>query len=318
MNSWLLIAAGDDRQHGGNDGYVDEPDVSYSWDDTVQNHGAVAVGDRIALWDKQVLLGISVIEEIHIDHALKELYRCPACGQAGIKARKVLVPKFKCHKCHSEFEEPDTKMKSVMTYKSRHNAAWVNLAGVVSGSELRQMTVTKANENSPGSMLAIRRLDWDLLSKTLQVRGHSDSVQQVEKRETMLPGGHAIRKVRARRGQSQFRRKLLDKYGDACAITGPSPEATLEAAHLYSYSKIGEHHDHGGLLLRRDIHSLFDRGYIAVHPGTGVLSVTEELLAFPTYAPLQGQNIQVDLASAQRDWLKAHWEQHRELDTSKS
>ena len=314
------MAVGAERQHGGNGGYDDEPDAYYSWDDTVPNHAAVSVGDRVALWDKETLLGVSVVEEISVESSKKELYRCPKCGSSKIKARKAKTPTFRCNseQCQFEFDKPETQFVKVKTYTSRHDAAWFDLSGVISGAELRLMSIKGNKAPAPKSQLAIRALDWNLLAQTLHERGHGKAVAQIETRGPSIPGGHAIRKVRVRRGQGQFRNKLREKYGDACAMTGPSPKATLEAAHLYSYAKIGEHHDHGGLLLRRDIHSLFDRGDIAVHPGTGVLSVTEELLVFPTYAALQGQRIQVDLASAQRDWLKAHWKQHREPDTSKS
>lgn len=59
--SWLMLAVGEDRQHGGNDGYDDSPFTHYSWDDTVPNHGAVRPGDRLAIWNKRTLLGISTV-----------------------------------------------------------------------------------------------------------------------------------------------------------------------------------------------------------------------------------------------------------------
>ena len=62
--AWLLMAVGENRQHGGNDGCDDEPDTHYSWDRTVNNHAALKAGDAVALWDKKQLLGVSTIEEI--------------------------------------------------------------------------------------------------------------------------------------------------------------------------------------------------------------------------------------------------------------
>lgn len=76
VSSWLLMSVGDDRQHGGNDGYDDRPDVHYSWDDTVPNHAGPAVGDPIVLWDKRQSLGMSVIEDIQTGFADKILRRC--------------------------------------------------------------------------------------------------------------------------------------------------------------------------------------------------------------------------------------------------
>ncbi|MGC5387269.1 hypothetical protein ACPXCJ_22480 [Micromonospora chalcea] len=85
--AWLMLAVGAERQHGGNDGYDDDPDVHYSWDDTVPNARTVAVGDRIVLWDKEAVLGASVIEEIGTGRAEKILYRCPHCNGANIERR---------------------------------------------------------------------------------------------------------------------------------------------------------------------------------------------------------------------------------------
>lgn len=96
--AWLMLAVSEGRQHGGNDGYDDTPNRHYSWDDTVPNHAGPQRGDPIALWDKQILLDASVIEDIAVDEQVKQLYRCPKCALAGIKARKAKTPRYKCYK----------------------------------------------------------------------------------------------------------------------------------------------------------------------------------------------------------------------------
>lgn len=64
--------------------------------------------------------------------------------------------------------------------------------------------------------------------------------------------------VAQRRGQSLFRAKLLDAYDRTCTITGCSAVEVLEAAHVLPYR--GDHTDRldNGLLLRSDVHTLFD------------------------------------------------------------
>ena len=61
-----------------------------------------------------------------------------------------------------------------------------------------------------------------------------------------------------RRGQRRFREALMAAYGRRCAITGTALPAILEAAHISPYH--GDHTDtvENGLLLRADIHTLFD------------------------------------------------------------
>lgn len=58
----------------------------------------------------------------------------------------------------------------------------------------------------------------------------------------------------------------MDAYSRRCAITGEKVVPTLEAAHIVPCRDGGEHRVDNGLLLRRDVHALFDRGYITVTP----------------------------------------------------
>ena len=68
--------------------------------------------------------------------------------------------------------------------------------------------------------------------------------------EERIPGGHGVALSKTRVGQQRFREAMLDRFGEACAFTGPQPPGALEAAHLYLYSKNPEHDVRGGLLLR--------------------------------------------------------------------
>ena len=67
-----------------------------------------------------------------------------------------------------------------------------------------------------------------------------------------------------RRGQSVFRKQLLAAYNGQCAITRCDVEDVLEAAHIISYKGEETNHIGNGLLLRADIHTLFDLGLLAV------------------------------------------------------
>lgn len=71
-----------------------------------------------------------------------------------------------------------------------------------------------------------------------------------------------ISKVRV--GQGAFRTSVTDAYQKRCSITGERTLPALEAAHIKSYSKSGPNLAHNGLLLRSDLHKLFDAGYLTV------------------------------------------------------
>ena len=72
--------------------------------------------------------------------------------------------------------------------------------------------------------------------------------------------------IRPRLGQGAFRVLVTDIYDRRCAVTKERTLPALEAAHIRPYSDGGVHEAQNGLLLRRDIHSLFDAGYVTVTP----------------------------------------------------
>ncbi|HVT59670.1 MAG TPA: HNH endonuclease [Thermoanaerobaculia bacterium] len=72
--------------------------------------------------------------------------------------------------------------------------------------------------------------------------------------------------VMARLGQGSFRVVITDTYERHCAVTGEKALPTLEAAHIRPVASGGLHRIDNGLLLRSDVHRLFDRGYVTVTP----------------------------------------------------
>ena len=74
------------------------------------------------------------------------------------------------------------------------------------------------------------------------------------------------RYVVSRLGQATFRKKILECYSYRCTISREKSEPVLEAAHIKPYSEYGPNEISNGLLLRADIHKLFDRGYVTVTP----------------------------------------------------
>jgi putative restriction endonuclease len=72
--------------------------------------------------------------------------------------------------------------------------------------------------------------------------------------------------ARRRLGQGAFRVLVTDAYERQCAITREHTLPVLEAAHIRPVTQAGEHSVNNGLLLRSDVHTLFDRGYVTVMP----------------------------------------------------
>jgi putative restriction endonuclease len=69
-----------------------------------------------------------------------------------------------------------------------------------------------------------------------------------------------------RLGQRSFQAVVLDAYHRRCAITGTHIPPVLQAAHIRPVTSGGQHRLDNGLLLRSDVHTLFDRGYLGIDP----------------------------------------------------
>lgn len=120
--------------------------------------------------------------------------------------------------------------------------------------------------------------------------------------------------LRRRLGQGAFRITVTDGYARRCAVSGEKTLPILDAAHIRSYADGGEHEVANGLLLRTDIHRLFDLGYVTVTP-RGEFAVSERLKAdFDNgvhYYAMQGREValpRAGFAAPSADAL--HW--HRE------
>jgi putative restriction endonuclease len=108
--------------------------------------------------------------------------------------------------------------------------------------------------------------------------------------------------IQSRLGQGGFRVLVTDIYERRCAVTQERTLPALEAAHIRPYGEGGEHEARNGLLLRRDIHSLFDAGYVTVTPDlTFEVSrrIREEFDNGRHYYAMHGQKIR---EPKQADW----------------
>jgi putative restriction endonuclease len=115
-----------------------------------------------------------------------------------------------------------------------------------------------------------------------------------------------------RLGQGAFRVAVTDAYDRACALTGEHSLPALDAAHVRPYSAQGPHAVSNGILLRADLHRLFDLGYLTVTPAYRV-EVSERLRADysngRSYYPHHGRSIALPQAVQDRpgaDFLRWH------------
>lgn len=274
---------------------------SYSWDDRVPHCHELGKGDLIVLWDSKHALGVSVIENIERARRSKRLLRCPACRRTDVRDRVSKSPRYRCGKCRSEFEEPKTESVTVDSFSADYSPSWTPIHHL-NAEDCRALTQAHRSQQS------IRPIKPELL-RELILNLPRRSVSLLADRSGNIRGGHRQTIVRARLGQAAFRRSLESTFGCTCALTGSAPAKSLHAAHLYRYSDVGEHHEHGGLLVRADLHPLFDSGLITIDPDSGRIKCAAELLAYPALQELHGQLTKVPLAPGHRAWLRLHWQQ---------
>lgn len=118
-----------------------------------------------------------------------------------------------------------------------------------------------------------------------------------------------LRSLVRRQGQPQFRAGLIGAYDARCAITRCPLLVILEAAHITPYLGPGTNLVSNGLLLRADIHTLWDRALIAINPTTMLLAVSPEvrddtyqsLFGTPVYQPVTVSS-RPSMAALQQQW----------------
>jgi hypothetical protein len=86
-----------------------------------------------------------------------------------------------------------------------------------------------------------------------------------------------LAEIARRQGQGAFRRELIEAYGGACAISGTNVADVLQAAHIRPYNGPKTNHVTNGLLLRADLHTLFDLALIAIEPNSMKVVVSDRL-----------------------------------------
>lgn len=114
--------------------------------------------------------------------------------------------------------------------------------------------------------------------------------------------------VKERRGQPKFRQALLARYGEACLISGCQDADVLEAAHIVPYQ--GEYYNHpaNGLLLRADLHTLFDLDKIGIEPDSLRVHVHRSVKD-KTYRDFHGEVLRCSHSRPSQAALIRKWEQ---------
>lgn len=161
-------------------------------------------------------------------------------------------------------------------------------------------------------LLPIGERKWQAVPLAMDDQARAEAEAQADAFNAPLDSTHdarvwAMRAVAQRRGQPLFRARLLDAYDRQCAITGCSALEVLEAAHVLPYR--GEHTNRvdNGLLLRADLHTLFDCQLLWI-TAENTVALAPALLA-TGYATLAGKPLALPTTKAHRP-NPAHLAEH--------
>lgn len=97
-------------------------------------------------------------------------------------------------------------------------------------------------------------------------------------------------------------------YAERCAISGDGPPAVLQAAHIVAHAETGRNHPQNGLLLRADLHELFDEGLLFIEPGSLTVHVHKSLQGTP-YWQYNGRKLRdrTDGSTPDVECLRIQW-----------
>ena len=167
---------------------------------------------------------------------------------------------------------------------------------------------------------SVQRLEklWDdnlarIGSNPVQSDLIDDSAEGADEGTESTPtANRVLRQIVQRRGQPLFRAELLQAYRGACAITGCDTEAALEAAHIVPYDGPFSNRVANGLLLRADVHTLFDLVLLCIDPSTFLVACSDRLTG-THYRQLQGVRVRLPSQEEKRpsqEALASRWEHY--------
>ena len=339
--SWMLLAHGDARLYSGNTGYQDDISSVYRYDSFVANHKQLTVGDKVVLASPQGAAGFAQIERIEAATGEKELFRCPECLSTQVKRRKRKKPDYRCGHagCGHEFDRNQgiSEHAPCTMFEAHFQGTFSAASGPIPMPELRSAC--------PGytGQLSIQRIDFEAIRSRIEEQApdalwlldnDATATQHEDGTYTSQLGEEAtradeegyfepatledererkLREIVQRRGQPEFRKKLLFAYRGRCAITGCDVASALEAAHISPYRGPDSNHVTNGVLLRADIHTLFDLDLIRIDPDSLVVVLAEKLRE-SSYKEIGGRKVttpdEAKLAP-NREVLQQRWDRFK-------
>jgi predicted restriction endonuclease len=123
------------------------------------------------------------------------------------------------------------------------------------------------------------------------------------------PRDRVMQEIAVRRGATAFRNSQLKRFCKQCAISGCTLVDVLEAAHIRAYRAEYDNNQKNGILLRSDLHTLFDLDLLAVNPTNQSVAIHKSVIE-KQYSQFHGRDLCVipadgfDEAAVRQRWAK--------------
>jgi len=321
--AWLLLSLGKDLEYAGNNGYADDLKSVYQYDSFVPNHLQLAEGDFLILCNREVVLGTATLVRRESGPGTKDQQKCPQCGQMVSKRRKIKRPRYLCQAGH-EFDDPIKIQAPCTRYFARFGETFKDAGQPPIPVEQVRRACPRYNEQLAMQEVDPSRLEGAAAALVFERRMAADWVPPLQlmaadalnDEDSYTPNPtdereRIEREFNARRGQDAFRRRLLNRFNGACVVTGCRIAEVLEAAHIAPYRGEKDHHSTNGLLLRLDIHELFDRDLLGIDPVTLKVHLHRRVKGLG-YEAWDGIQLSCDAHLLSKDALQARWEQFQQ------
>jgi putative restriction endonuclease len=275
--SWSFLTVEGIRQYGGNAGYQDDPEKVYRFDSDVANYLQIRRDDIVILRSKTTVIGVAQIAQIIKGNGNKERLRCPICEATNIKERVKTEPRWKCKNGHI-FDEPEREFVEVRTFEAHYADSFRPVPQSLTTERLLDAVIR------PSDQMSIKELNLAKIEKYLiedpdcleLIVGYASSLTEQFPDVSEATGDlqnsiiearrRVLREISLRRGQARFRDRLIRRYGCVCQVSKCMFPELIEAAHVRPYCQTKDNSVDNGLLLRSDLHTLFDLALLAIHP----------------------------------------------------
>jgi hypothetical protein len=139
-------------------------------------------------------------------------------------------------------------------------------------------------------------------------RQHRDELETIA--HDLRPRDRVEQQILARRRAIAFRNEQLSRFGHQCAVSGCALVDVLEAAHIRKYCCEADNARTNGILLRADLHILFDVNLLAIHPTTHRISVHEKVRE-SQYRQFDGLRVRLPDGGFDEAAIRLRWKTYR-------